>query len=227
MMAPSWLDLRIQSAIDSETFMTPDDVEIIEKTTPFSGYFRIDRYRLKHRLFEGGWSGEMSREVFERGHAAAALLYDPSRDVLVFIEQFRIGALAAARSPWFDDGLSPWLVECVAGIIEDGESPEDVVRREAIEEADCAIQGLVPVAHYLVSPGGTSESVFIFCGRVDASNAGGIHGISEEHENIRVLAIPATEALKWLETGKVNNAMSLIALQWFALNRERLRQRWR
>jgi ADP-ribose pyrophosphatase len=206
--------------------MNADDVEVIEKSTPFKGYFRIDRYRLRHKLFEGGWSGEMEREVFERGHAVTVLLFDPERDRLVFIEQFRPGAFAALASPWFDKGVSPWLVECVAGIIEPGESPEDVARREAVEEADCEVSDIVPVCHYLVSPGGTSESVFVYCGRVSAPQGGGIHGLSEEHENIRVVVVPPEEAYQWLDEGRVTNAMTVIALQWFRLNVGDVRRRW-
>ncbi len=207
--------------------LTPDDVEVTEKTTPYSGYFKIDRYRLKHRLFEGGWSGEMTREVFERGHAVAALLYDPDLDRVVLIEQFRPGAYAALESEWFDDHASPWLVECVAGIIEKGESPEDVARREAIEETGCEIREIVPVCQYLVSPGGTSESVFGFCGRVDASGAEGIFGITDEYENIRVFSLAAADSFKWLDEGRIINAMTIIMLQWLRANHESLRVRWR
>ena len=205
---------------------TSDDVDIIEKQNPFRGYFRIDHYRLKHRLFEGGWSQEMSREIFERGHAVTALLFDPDRDRLVFIEQFRVGAFCALASPWFDDSFSPWLVECIAGIIEEGETPEQVARREAVEEAGCEITDIVPVCHYLVSPGGSTESVFVFCGRVDSSAAVGIHGIVEEQENIRVFTVPVAEALSWLDEGRFANAMTLIPLQWFKLNHDGLRARW-
>ncbi len=201
--------------------------EIIDKTTPFRGYFQIDRYRLRHSLFEGGWSGEMTREVFERGHAVSVLLFDSERDELVFIEQFRPGAMAAADSPWWDNDFSPWLVECVAGIIGDGETPEQVARREAMEEADCRIGKLVPICHYLVSPGGTSESMFIYCGQVDASHAGGIHGLSEEHENTRVLVTPVKEAFEWLDSGAIRNAMTLIAMQWFRANHQHLKAQWR
>ncbi len=207
--------------------MTSDDVEVIEKTAAYQGYFRIDRYRLKHRLFEGGWSGEVVREIFERGHAVAVLPFDPDLGKLVLIEQFRAGALAALASPWFDDDASPWLIECIAGIIEEGESPEDVARRETVEEAGCEIQDIVPVCHYLVSPGGSSESVFVFCGRVDASNVGGIHGLTEEHEDIRAIAVPVIEAFEWLESGRIVNAMTLVTLQWFKLNHPRLCERWR
>ena len=178
-------------------------------------------------MFEGGWSGEIEREVFERGHSVTVLLFDPDRDKLVFIEQFRPGAYAALASPWFDNGASPWLIECVAGIIEPGESPEDVARREAIEEADCEVSDIVPVCHYLVSPGGSSESVFVYCGRVSAPKGGGIHGLSQEHENIRVVVVSPDEAFQWLDDGRFTNSMTLVTLQWFRFNIEDLRARWR
>ena len=206
--------------------MNADDVEIIDKSTPFEGYFRIDRYRLRHKLFEGGWSGEMEREVFERGHAVTILLFDPERDKLVFIEQFRPGAYAALASPWFDNATSPWLIECVAGIIEPGESPEDVARREAVEEADCEVSDIIPVCHYLVSPGGTSESIFVYCGRICAPEGGEIHGLSEEHENIRGIVVAPGKAFQWLDEGRITNAMTIIALQWFRIHGDNVRARW-
>ncbi len=202
------------------------DVEVLEKTTPFRGYFRLDHYRLKHRLFEGGWSGEMSREVFERGHAVSVLPYDPDLDRVVLIEQFRPGAYASLSSGWFDDGASPWLVECVAGIIEKGESPEDVARREMVEETGLEITDIQPIHHYLVSPGGSSESVFSFCGRVDATNAEGIFGITDEHENIRVFSVPTDDAFGLMDRGRIYNAMTIISLQWLAANRERVKGEW-
>lgn len=208
------------------TTMTVDDVEVVDKTSPFEGYFRIDRYRLRHRLFEGGWGDEMSREIFERGHAVTVLLYDPDRERLVFIEQFRPGALAAMASPWYGDDFSPWLVESVAGIIGEGETPEQVAFREAVEEAGCEVLDLIEVCHYLVSPGGTSESIFVFCGRVDSSTSGGIHGLPEEHENTRVHVMAVDQALEWLEAGKFNNAMTLVAMQWFKINHRAVRERW-
>ena len=198
--------------------MTEGDFQIIEKSTLFRGYFRVDLYRFKHRLFAGGWSGEVRREVFERGHAVVVLPYDPERDAVVMIEQFRIGAAAA--------GLPMWQLEVVAGIIDQDESPESVARREAREEANCDIIDLVPVYHYLASPGGTSESVRLYCGRVDSRGLGGIHGLADEHEDIRVEVVPFAEARSRLESGRIGNASTIIALQWLALNREGLRQRW-
>ena len=206
--------------------MGPDDVDVIEKTTPFNNYFRIDQYHLKHKLFQGGWSNVLSREVFERGHAVCGLLYDPDLDQFVFIEQFRPGAYAALSSPWYDETTSLWLIEIIAGIIEQGETPEDVLYREAIEEADCTILDHEPIMHYMVSPGGTTESMFCFCCHVDASGAGGIHGLAEEGENIRVFAVPVTEAFELLDQGRIINSMTIIPLQWFRFNHTRLRTKW-
>jgi len=193
-------------------------VEVTEQTAVFSGYFRVDRYRLRHRRFDGGWTGEMTREVFERGHAAAVLPYDPARDVVVLIEQFRIGALAA--------GLEPWLIETVAGIIEPGETAEDVVRREAREEAGCEILALERIGAVMPSPGGCSEVIELFCGRVAADGLGGLHGVDDEHEDIRAFALPLSEALDRLARGEILNANAVMTLQWLALNRTQLRDRW-
>lgn len=211
----------------TETFTT-DDVEVVKKIREHDGHFKVDRYLLKHRKHEGGWTEVMSREIFERGHAATVLLYDPDLERVVFIEQFRAGAYAAFQSPWFDDGAhSPWILECVAGIIDEGETPEDVIRREAVEEANCTVTDMVPIAHYLVSPGGTSESIFAFCGRTDASGAGGVYGLDAEHEDIRVLSVPVETALDWLdEPGRYDNAMTLIVMQWFKLHHRELKHKW-
>jgi ADP-ribose pyrophosphatase len=194
-------------------------VEVREKTTPFKGYFQVDRYRLRHRKFDGGWTDEMTREIFERGHAAAVLLYDPKRDAVVLIEQFRPGAYAA--------GVDPWLIEIVAGIIEEGETPEGVVRREAVEEAGCTVSELHPIGCFLATPGGSSETVALFCGRTDSRGAGGIHGLDHEHEDIRVLALSRQEALERLAAGGITNMPAVVALQWLALNYTELRSIWK
>jgi ADP-ribose pyrophosphatase len=206
--------------------MNADDVDIRLKETPFQGYFRIDRYHLRHRQHAGGMGAEFSREVFERGHAASCILYDPDLDLLVMVEQFRIGAYAALESPWYEGNESPWLIEIVAGIIEDGEDPEGVVRREAVEEAGCTIQEIEQICHYLVTPGGSTESVYSFCGRVDASQAGGIHGLDEECEDIRVFTATPEEVFEMLSDGRICNSMTMIPVYWFKQNRERLRALW-
>lgn len=193
-------------------------VDLIEKRTVFDGYFRIDRFRIRHSLHNGGMSEPLDREVFERGHVAAVLPVDPVRDEVVLIEQFRIGPFAA--------GWHPWLLEGVAGIIEDGESPEEVARRETLEEAGCEVTDLVPMMRYLSSPGACTETVDLFCGRVDAGRAGGVHGLDEEGEDIRVVVYSLEAALALLEAGKIVNGKTIIALQWLALNYDRLKDRW-
>jgi ADP-ribose pyrophosphatase len=193
-------------------------VDIIEKREAYKGYFRVNAYRLRHELHSGGMSGEIHREVFERGHAVGVLLYDPARRQVVLQEQFRIGALVA--------GFDPWLTEIVAGIIEAGEDPEDVARREAREETNLTVTDLILIRHYMVSPGGTSESARLFLGRVDAEGAGGIHGLDHEDEDIRVIAMDVPEALALLDDNKVDNALLVIALQWLALNENKARAAW-
>ncbi len=117
-------------------------------------------------------SGEITREIFERGHAAVLLPFDPVRDEVVLVEQIRIAA--------YDTSESPWLLEMVAGMIEAGETVEDVARREALEEAGLEVGRTKPILSYLASPGGTSERLSIPVGEVDASTAKGIHGLAEE-----------------------------------------------
>lgn len=198
--------------------MPEPDYEVLEKTTGYDGYFRIDVYTVRYRLHDGGWSKPVKREVFERGHAAAVIPYDPVCDAVVLIEQFRIGAIGAPGRPW--------LLEIVAGIIEAGESAEEVARREALEEAGCTLLDLVPICDYLSSPGGASERVSLFCGRVDASEVGGIHGVDEEGEDIRAFVLPFDKALREIMARPVQVASLMIAIQWLALNRARLRARW-
>jgi len=125
----------------------------IDQKAAYDGYFRITELTLRHALFAGGQTPTIVRECFERGHAVGVLPYDPWEDQVVLVEQFRVGALRA--------GFSPWVIETVAGIIEPGETPEAVAHRESQEEAGCRLGELVPISHYLVSPGGTSETVHL------------------------------------------------------------------
>jgi len=193
-------------------------VDILQKEVCYEGFFRMEKYRLRHRLYNGEMSPVLERELFERGHAAAVLLYDPRRDALVVLEQFRIGALEVEGGPW--------LLEIVAGMIEHGEVPAEVARREAEEEAGCHIEQLLHICDYLVSPGGTSERISLYCGRVDSDGVAGIYGLDDEHEDIRVRVVPFTEVWAWFEQGQLNSASPIIALQWLAMHREVLRNSW-
>lgn len=193
---------------------TAADSELVAREPLYAGFFRLERYRVRHRLFAGGWSETFSREVFVRHEAAVVLLFDPARDVVVMIEQFRAPALGKVDSPW--------LLELVAGLLDKNESAADVARREAVEEAGCDILVLLPIARYLPSPGGSDEFVHLFLGLIDSEGVGGIHGLPDEHEDIRVHCVPLVEARVLLESGRINNAATLIALQWLLLNRERI-----
>jgi ADP-ribose pyrophosphatase len=187
----------------------------------------MTRHHLRHRTFAGGWSDVMSREIFQRGAVVAVLPYDMARDKLVLIEQYRVGAHEACMSgPLFDTDDSPWLIECVAGVIEPGEPPEDVARRELMEEANCEALDIFHVSTWHASPGAINEPLALYCANVDSSTAEGIHGLDHEHEDIRVFTVNPDTALEWLNDGKIINAMTIIALQWFALNREKIRNRW-
>lgn len=198
--------------------LAKNDVEIIARETLYSGFFSLDLYRFRHRLFNGEMSGEVRREILERGHAAVLLPYDPVRDEVVLIEQIRIAA--------YDTSPSPWLLELVAGMIEEGESVEDVARREAVEEAGLEVGRTRPVLSYLASPGGTSERLSILVGEVDATTAQGIHGLVDENEDIRVHVVSREQAYQLVEEGLIDNAASVIALQWLQLHYEKLRNEW-
>ncbi|MDH5183126.1 MAG: ADP-ribose diphosphatase [Gammaproteobacteria bacterium] len=203
---------------DNTATFTLLDVEVLEHRCVYQGFFQMQQYRLRHRLFAGGWSEVMSRELFERGHAVVVMPYDPLRDKIVLLEQFRIGAMSAPGGPW--------LLEFVAGMYKEGEDALDVARREVKEEMGCEVAELEFITEYLVSPGGTSERISLYCGRVDASQAEGIHGLDEEHEDIRVSSASYDEAVRLLEQGRINSAAPIIALQWLQSHRQRLRRQW-
>ncbi|MEM0910911.1 MAG: NUDIX domain-containing protein [Pseudomonadota bacterium] len=193
---------------------TKKDVKVLKKESLHKRYFETNLYYLQHRTFEGGWTPEFTREVFERGHAAAVLLYDPDRSEFVMLEQFRFPAMETSDSPW--------MIEVVAGIIGEGETAKEVCVREAIEEAGIEVTSLVEAPNFLVSPGGTTERLYTFVGRVDSSNAGGIFGLEEETEDIKVHVVSESTAKSWLDKGEIDNATALILLQWFFLNRDHI-----
>ncbi len=196
-----------------------DDVEVLGRETCYRGFFRLDRLRVRFRRFDGSWSAPIEREVFERGHAACVLPYDPARDAVVLVEQFRAAAIDAPGGPW--------LIETIAGIIEDDEEPDAVVRREAVEEAGLALGALVRIGEVLVSPGGSSERLVLYCACVEAPADGGVFGLAEEGEDIRVVVMPLADALDAIDAGRIRVANAVIPLLWLARNRARLRAQWR
>ncbi|WXL25230.1 NUDIX domain-containing protein [Ectopseudomonas mendocina] len=197
---------------------TPRIVEQLSRETCFKGFYRVDRLRLRHEQFAGGMGPELSRELFVRHDAVCVLPYDPVSDTVVLIEQFRVGA--------FDKSQNPWLLELVAGLIDKDEQPEEVARREAVEEANLTLTDLHPITQYYPSPGGSDERVYLYVGRCDSAGAGGEFGLAEEGEDIRVHVWSVAEALAAVNDGRIDNAAGIIALQWLALNRDALRSRW-
>lgn len=194
------------------------DWKIVDKQVVYQGYFRMEKFALQHELYAGGSTETFHRELFERGSAVAVLPYDPVRDEVILIEQFRVGAIGTQNPPW--------LKEIIAGIIEPGETDQQVAERETLEEAGCNIISLEKIGQYYVSPGGTSEQCMLYCGQVDTQGVGGIYGLDHEFEDILVEAVSLEQARKWLEDGTINSSPAIIALQWLLLNRDKLRSRW-
>ncbi len=194
------------------------EFEILDKEILYNGFFRMEKYRLKHTLYAGGWSAEISRELFVRGSAVAVLLYDPQTDQVVLIEQFRAGAIIQPDRAW--------LVEIVAGGIEEGETAIEVAYRESMEEAGCDIQELIVINEFYTTPGGCSERITLFCGKIDSSQVGGIHGLDHEDEDILVRAVDFKDAYLMLENNEIESAIPIIALQWLALNKDKLQKQW-
>ena len=191
----------------------PMQVQIEEQKTVYEGFFNLKTFKLKHTLYDGSWSEVISRELFQRGDCVAVVLYDPQQDSVVLIEQFRIGALQADN---------PWLVEIVAGAIEANETAADVAHRESREEAGCEIRSLIKINEFYTTPGTASEKITLFCGLIDSTNIGGIHGLKEEGEDIRVTVVTLDDALDQLNQNKIQSAIAIIGLQWLALNRKQL-----
>jgi len=195
------------------------DAELALTTTVSARHLRIDTFRFRHRLFSGEWSAERNYDVLRRGQAVAIVLYDPDRDQVVLVEQFRLAALLA--------GGSPWQLEAAAGLIDTEETPQAVAERETHEETGLTLIGApLPVQHYLSSSGNSDEGIFLFCGHVDSTAAAGVHGLPEEHEDIRVVVKTLTEVEALLDAGAIESGHTLIGLYWLLRHRDRLRRLW-
>jgi ADP-ribose pyrophosphatase len=197
-----------------------EDVIVHQKTSAYQGFFKMDEYQLSHRLFKGGESQILSREVFERGHAVVLIPYDAKNDRVILLEQFRVGAMG--------HGDSPWLLEFVAGMFEPNESPVDVAIREAKEEANLTLneKQIDKIMEYFSSPGGMSEVMHLYVANIDSENVNGVHGLEGEGEDILLHVMQREAALSLLENGKITNAATIIGLQWLQNNFEKLQQKW-
>ena len=195
------------------------DVEIVEAKTGFDRFLRLEVFRYRQRLYSGKWSPIRTYDVLRRGPAVAVVPYDPLRDSVVLVEQLRLPAMLA--------NAAPWQVEIPAGLVDAGEQPETVAAREMREETGLALIGdPIPIQRYLPSPGDSDESVYLYCARVDASLAGGVHGVPEEGEDIRTIVKTVAEIEAMLDAGAIENGHTLIGLYWLLRHRNRLRRQW-
>ncbi|ACA32611.1 ADP-ribose diphosphatase [Histophilus somni] len=199
---------------------TQQDIEILHEETLYKGFFQLKRIQFKHKLFAGGVSGVVTRELLYKGAASAVIAYDPYLDKVILVEQVRIGA--------YDPKLttSPWLFELIAGMVEEGEKPEEVALRESQEEAGVQVDNLQHVLSVWDSPGGVIERIHLFAGKVDSTKAKGIHGLAEENEDIQVHVISREIAYQWVCEGKIDNGIAVMGLQWLQLNYKTLQQQW-
>ncbi|MEL0611908.1 NUDIX domain-containing protein [Marinomonas arenicola] len=194
------------------------DVDIINDECVYKGFFEMHKLTLKHKKFNGEWSQPMTREMMVRGDAVCVLLFDPVADKVLLIEQFR---------PSLPKSESPWLIELVAGMVEEGEDDEEVARRESLEEAGVTVKRLEYLFKFVPSPGGLVEYLRMYAGEFDASavDVNRTHGLDEENEDIRLHLLDADDAIALLDSD-VENASTIMGLQWFALNKDKLLKRW-
>ncbi|KPH62679.1 ADP-ribose pyrophosphatase [Pseudoalteromonas porphyrae] len=191
------------------------DVKVAPIESLYKGFFNINLYQFEHALFAGGQSDTIRREILERGDAVAVLPYDIALDSILLIEQIRIGAIKSKPSPW--------LLECIAGMTDGSTDYENVAKREAFEEAGLELTELEFMLSYLSSPGGSTERLYLYLAKTDLSQLNsGIYGLETEGEDIKTHIVSFTDAMARLKSGEIDNAATVISLQWLALNRERI-----
>ena len=191
--------------------------KIHNKALVYDGHFKLARYQLSHEKYDGDSTPLFYRELVGRNNAVAMVAYDPDEDQIVLVEQFRIGAIEEEQ---------PWLIEIVAGLIEPDEAPEQVVIRESEEEIGCSPSELIKIAGFYTSPGGNSEWIELFIGKISVHELAESGGLEDEAEDIRIIVLPADEIPYMLATGEVRSAIAIIGLQWFVANRENIRSQW-
>lgn len=198
--------------MSSITQFQHQDLEILREETVYQGHFQLKKIVFRHKLFRGGMSGEVTRELLVKGAAAAVIAYDPQQDSVVLVEQVRIGAYDVQQKN------SPWLLELIAGMVDEGESPEQVAVRESQEEAGLTVSNLEHALSVWDSPGGAYERLHLFLGLVDSKKVGGIYGLAEENEDILVHVVSRAQAYQWVQEGKIDNVIAVLGLQWLQLN---------
>lgn len=194
-----------------------DDIAVSARSLGYSSFFAVEDYQLAYRRFDGSLSRVVDRAVFISGDAVTVLPYDPVRDRVLLIEQFRMGPMARG------DG-QPWSLEAIAGRIDPGETPEEAGRREAVEEAGLALGALLPVSSYYPSPGAKSEYLYSYVALADLPDGvEGVFGLAEEAEDIRGHLLSFDDFMALVDSGEVNNAPLVLTAFWLARERARLR----
>lgn len=191
-----------------------DDVKILNQANKYKGYVSVENVELRHRLLSGKLGPSIKRDMIRVNRAVSVLPYDPVRDEVIFIRQFRVGVWGA--------GVAPWLEESVAGVIDPGEVPEATARRETIEETGCVVSDLKYICEYFPSPGVITEHLTLYCGIVDTENAGGHFGLEEEGEDIEAIVKPWDEAWSEVENGRLFDAKLLLSMMWLSQKKESL-----
>jgi nudix-type nucleoside diphosphatase (YffH/AdpP family) len=182
-------------------------VDILRRRRVFDDIFKIDEAELRFERYNGEMSPPVRRLSFERGESVAAVVWRHDTDDLLFAEQFRYPTLE--RGPG-------WLLEIMAGVIDGSETPEAAVRREIDEELGYRIDRVEPIATFYVSPGGSSERIWLyFVDTTEASHSDAGGGVAAENEDIRVVTMPRDAARQALDEGQFTDAKTIIGLQWF------------
>jgi ADP-ribose pyrophosphatase len=189
-------------------------VEVISRRRVFDDFFKVDEAKLRFERYDGSMSEVVRRLNFERGDSAAALLFDARSRTVYLIEQFMYPTLAKAGG---------WLQTVVAGMVDEGEAPEEAIRREILEEAGYAVERVEPIADFFVSPGGSSERIFLFCALVsDGARLGEGGGVATEHEDIRLVPVTLDDFITRLAAHEFADAKTIVAGYWLKDNLMRL-----
>ncbi|MGB0902899.1 NUDIX domain-containing protein [Halocynthiibacter sp.] len=200
--------------------MTTDDVELIRHSRPYDNFFAMDEVQLRHKRFDGSISDEMERAALISVDAMLLLPYDPKRDRVLLVEQFRVG-------PFLRGDDNPWMLEPIAGRIDAGETAEDAAHREAMEEAEITLQELLPVSGHYPSPGTSCEYYHCFLGIADLPDGvEGVGGVADENEDIRSQLFSFDELMALLDSGEAQVGPLVTTALWLARHRDRLREKY-
>ncbi|MGP9806262.1 NUDIX domain-containing protein [Paracoccus sp. NSM] len=195
----------------------PGDVQVHARRRIASGYFATDELVLSHRRHDGGMTERMTREGFLMGDAVVLLPWDPVRDRVLVIEQFR-------PAPFLRGDPQPWLLEPIAGRVDGGESVEDAARREALEEADLTLSRLFHAFDSYPSPGAVCEFLYQFVGIADLPDGvEGIHGLDGEAEDIRGHLLARADLTAMVLAGQITNGPLASLALWLEVRAGRMR----